>query len=115
MSVKYKVLASKSYSFHDSSSDMWGLGCLIWETFNGPLKNQPSLKNVDKIPKQLCTLYCELVSANPASRPNPADIITRYKNFILIAILRKINTVLLIIIYLRQNTIIKMIYTGVAK
>ncbi|KAL0819748.1 hypothetical protein ABMA28_007796 [Loxostege sticticalis] len=59
------------------SSDMWGLGCLIWEAFNGPLKNQPALKTVDNIPKQLCTLYCELVSANPASRPNPADIITR--------------------------------------
>ncbi|XP_014372155.2 N-terminal kinase-like protein [Papilio machaon] len=59
------------------SSDMWGLGCLIWEAFNGPLKNQPALKTVDTIPKQLCTLYCELVSANPASRPNPADIITR--------------------------------------
>ncbi|XP_063831446.1 N-terminal kinase-like protein isoform X2 [Ostrinia nubilalis] len=59
------------------SSDMWGLGCLIWEAFNGPLKNQPALKTVDNIPKQLGTLYCELVSANPASRPNPADIITR--------------------------------------
>ncbi|CAH1637668.1 unnamed protein product [Spodoptera littoralis] len=59
------------------SSDMWGLGCLIWEAYNGPLKNQPALKTTDNIPKQLCTLYCELVSANPASRPNPADIITR--------------------------------------
>ncbi|PZC75500.1 hypothetical protein B5X24_HaOG206041 [Helicoverpa armigera] len=59
------------------SSDMWGLGCLIWEAYDGPLKNQPALKTTDNIPKQLCTLYCELVSANPASRPNPADIITR--------------------------------------
>ncbi|CAD0203839.1 unnamed protein product [Chrysodeixis includens] len=59
------------------SSDMWSLGCLIWEAYNGPLKNQPALKTTDNIPKQLCTLYCELVSANPVSRPNPADIITR--------------------------------------
>nr|CAH7725902.1 unnamed protein product [Callosobruchus chinensis] len=29
------------------------------------------------IPKQLVALYCELVGSNPASRPNPADIITR--------------------------------------
>lgn len=65
------------YTLINSSSDMWGLGCLIWEAFNGPLTNQPALKTVDKIPKQLVTLYCELVSANPASRPNPADIITR--------------------------------------
>ncbi|XP_072929974.1 N-terminal kinase-like protein [Epargyreus clarus] len=68
---------SKLKSITKCSSDMWGLGCLIWEAFNGPLKNQPALKTVDNIPKQLCTLYCELVSANPASRPNPADIITR--------------------------------------
>ncbi|CAK1552241.1 unnamed protein product [Leptosia nina] len=69
--------ATKLKSVTKCSSDMWGLGCLIWEAYNGPLKNQPSLKTVDNIPKQLCTLYCELVSANPASRPNPADIITR--------------------------------------
>ncbi|XP_045776230.1 N-terminal kinase-like protein isoform X2 [Maniola jurtina] len=68
---------SKLKTVTKCSTDMWGLGCLIWEAFNGPLSNQPSLKTVDKIPKQLCTLYCELVSANPASRPNPADIITR--------------------------------------
>ncbi|XP_031353468.1 N-terminal kinase-like protein isoform X2 [Photinus pyralis] len=59
------------------STDMWGLGCLIWEVFNGPLYQQSSLKSLDKIPKQLCPLYCELVGANPGSRPNPADIITR--------------------------------------
>ncbi|CAG9565364.1 unnamed protein product [Danaus chrysippus] len=68
---------TKLKSVTKCSSDMWGLGCLIWEAFNGPLKTQPALKTVDLIPKQLCTLYCELVSANPASRPNPADIITR--------------------------------------
>ncbi|XP_075983042.1 N-terminal kinase-like protein yata isoform X1 [Anticarsia gemmatalis] len=69
--------ATKLKTVTKCSTDMWGLGCLIWEAYNGPLKNQPALKTVDNIPKQLCTLYCELVSANPASRPNPADIITR--------------------------------------
>ncbi|XP_047994716.1 N-terminal kinase-like protein [Leguminivora glycinivorella] len=68
---------SKLKAVTKCSSDMWGLGCLIWEAFNGPLKSQPALKTLDSIPKQLCTLYCELVSANPTSRPNPADIITR--------------------------------------
>ncbi|KAF7266767.1 N-terminal kinase-like protein yata [Rhynchophorus ferrugineus] len=59
------------------SSDMWGLGCLIWEVFNGPLYQQGSLRNSEKIPKQLTNLYSELVGSNPQSRPNPADIITR--------------------------------------
>jgi len=30
-----------------------------------------------QIPKQLNAVYCELVGANPSSRPNPADVITR--------------------------------------
>lgn len=68
---------SKLRTITKCSTDMWGLGCLIWEVFNGPLKQQPSLKSLDLIPKQLTSLYCELVSASPVSRPNPADIITR--------------------------------------
>ncbi|KAJ1529747.1 hypothetical protein ONE63_006497 [Megalurothrips usitatus] len=59
------------------STDMWGLGCLIWEVFNGPLPVQSSLQQLDKVPHQLSSVYCELVGANPGSRPNPADIITR--------------------------------------
>uniref|UniRef100_A0A182PTR2 N-terminal kinase-like protein n=1 Tax=Anopheles epiroticus TaxID=199890 RepID=A0A182PTR2_9DIPT len=59
------------------SSDMWGLGCLVWESFNGPLKTRGNLKNIDGIPKSLAPLYCELVGATPASRPNPADVITK--------------------------------------
>ncbi|KAJ8308508.1 hypothetical protein KUTeg_013382 [Tegillarca granosa] len=57
------------------SSDMWGLGCLIWEVFNGPLPRTESLKSFGKIPKILVPNYCELVSANPRSRPNPAKFI----------------------------------------
>uniref|UniRef100_A0A2M4BCN2 N-terminal kinase-like protein n=1 Tax=Anopheles marajoara TaxID=58244 RepID=A0A2M4BCN2_9DIPT len=59
------------------SSDMWGLGCLVWESFNGPLKTRGNLKNIEGIPKSLAPLYCELVGAAPANRPNPADVITK--------------------------------------
>lgn len=31
------------------STDMWGLGCLIWEVFNGPLNQQASLKTLNKV------------------------------------------------------------------
>ncbi|KAL4238493.1 N-terminal kinase-like protein [Mactra antiquata] len=58
------------------SSDMWGLGCLIWEVFNGPLPRTNALKAFGKIPKNLVPNYCELVSANPSSRPNPAKFIS---------------------------------------
>ncbi|XP_039283271.1 N-terminal kinase-like protein [Nilaparvata lugens] len=59
------------------STDMWGLGCLIWEVFNGPLPKQSSLKHIESIPKSLSGAYCEMVGANPNTRPNPADLITR--------------------------------------
>ncbi|XP_022105300.1 N-terminal kinase-like protein [Acanthaster planci] len=60
---------------HTWSADMWGLGCLIWEIFNGPLPRTSSLKALGKIPKSLVANYCELVGANPFSRPNPAKFI----------------------------------------
>ena len=54
---------------------MWGLGCLIWEVFNGPLSRTGALKSVGKIPKNLVTDYVQLVGANPKSRPNPAKVL----------------------------------------
>lgn len=57
------------------STDMWSLGCLIWEAFNGEFAKTTSLKSLGKIPKSLVANYCELVSANPKSRPNPAKFL----------------------------------------
>lgn len=57
------------------SADMWGLGCLIWEVFNGSLPRTGSLKSVGKIPKNLVSDYVQLVGANPKSRPNPAKFL----------------------------------------
>ncbi|KAK4030348.1 hypothetical protein OUZ56_023349 [Daphnia magna] len=71
-----KVDSSKLKSATKWSADMWGLGCLIWEVFNGPLKSPSSLKALGNIPKRLASVYCELVGANPSSRPNPSDVLT---------------------------------------
>ncbi|XP_035742235.1 N-terminal kinase-like protein isoform X1 [Vespa mandarinia] len=62
------------------SIDMWGLGCLIWETFNGPLNTLTQLKNISKIPKQLAAVYQELTGNNAEGRPNPADVIARCRS-----------------------------------
>ena len=59
------------------SADIWGLGCLIWEIFNGSLPKSSSLKSVGKIPGNLLGHYGELVSASPKSRPEPAKFITQ--------------------------------------
>ncbi|XP_034941387.1 N-terminal kinase-like protein [Chelonus insularis] len=62
------------------SIDMWGLGCLIWEAFNGPLGQRANLKAMEQIPKQLLIVYKELTSINPDGRPNPADVIARCRS-----------------------------------
>ncbi|XP_053180186.1 N-terminal kinase-like protein [Scomber japonicus] len=54
------------------AGEVWRLGCLIWEVFNGPLPRTSSLRSLGKIPKALVPHYCELVGANPRARPSPA-------------------------------------------
>ena len=56
-----------------TSSDVWGLGCLVWEVFNGrPLEAMNQLGKVGSIPKTLTPTYMELVAKTPAKRPDPA-------------------------------------------
>uniref|UniRef100_A0A8B9RFQ0 N-terminal kinase-like protein n=1 Tax=Astyanax mexicanus TaxID=7994 RepID=A0A8B9RFQ0_ASTMX len=69
---KYDPPESPNSGGEKWSGDVWRLGCLIWEVFNGPLPRASSLRSLGKIPKQLVPHYCELVGANPKARPNPA-------------------------------------------
>ncbi|CAG2106702.1 unnamed protein product [Medioppia subpectinata] len=59
------------------STDSWGLGCLIWEAFNGLLPETNKLKSMGRIPKSLSTPYTELISNNANSRLSPADFVTK--------------------------------------
>ena len=59
------------------STDAWGLGCLIWEIYNGVLTTSADLKSVSKIPKPLLLHYCDLVHANPKKRTNPKTFLAR--------------------------------------
>ncbi|XP_010781282.1 N-terminal kinase-like protein [Notothenia coriiceps] len=61
------------------AGEVWRLGCLIWEVFNGPLPRTSSLRSLGKIPKALVPHYCELVGANPRARPNPARFLQNCK------------------------------------
>jgi len=72
--------SSKSRKSEKWSADMWGLGCLIWEVFNGKLPRTSSLKVTSKIPKKLVKCYCELMSANPTSRPSPDQFLEKCKS-----------------------------------
>ncbi|KAL5463579.1 hypothetical protein EMCRGX_G032488 [Ephydatia muelleri] len=57
------------------SVDVWGLGCLLWEVFNGPLTQAASLKNPSKLPKSLVPHFVEMVGVGPVTRPNPSDLL----------------------------------------
>ena len=52
---------------------MWGLGCVIWEVYNGQLSQPNDLARIGNIPKKLSSTYMELVAANPSKRPNPRE------------------------------------------
>ncbi|XP_042909226.1 N-terminal kinase-like protein isoform X1 [Parasteatoda tepidariorum] len=71
---------SNHYAKESSNSwacDSWGFGCLIWEVFNSRLSKISSLKNTGKIPNNLCPFYCELVCANPDSRPSSSTFLKK--------------------------------------
>ncbi|XP_061756157.1 N-terminal kinase-like protein [Nerophis ophidion] len=69
---KYEPPEGPSSGGEKWAGEVWRLGCLIWEVFNGPLGRTASLRSLGKIPKALVPHYCELVGANPRARPNPA-------------------------------------------
>ncbi|XP_043982909.1 N-terminal kinase-like protein isoform X1 [Gambusia affinis] len=69
---KYDPPEMSNSSGEKWAGEVWRLGCLIWEVFNGPLPRTSSLRSLGKIPKSLVPHYCELVGANPRARPNPA-------------------------------------------
>ncbi|XP_072251685.1 N-terminal kinase-like protein [Leuresthes tenuis] len=69
---KYDPPEMSNNSGEKWAGEVWRLGCLIWEVFNGPLPRTSSLRSLGKIPKTLVPHYCELVGANPRARPNPA-------------------------------------------
>nr|XP_057919016.1 N-terminal kinase-like protein [Doryrhamphus excisus]XP_057919017.1 N-terminal kinase-like protein [Doryrhamphus excisus]XP_057919018.1 N-terminal kinase-like protein [Doryrhamphus excisus]XP_057919019.1 N-terminal kinase-like protein [Doryrhamphus excisus]XP_057919020.1 N-terminal kinase-like protein [Doryrhamphus excisus] len=69
---KYEPPEGQSRSGETWAGEVWRLGCLVWEVFNGPLNSTSSLRSLGKIPKALIPHYCELVGANPRARPNPA-------------------------------------------
>ena len=57
------------------AADMWSLGCLIWEVYNGELQRPEALKKVQSIPKKLLEPFVKLISANPRSRPSPTKFL----------------------------------------
>eukprot|EP00051_Salpingoeca_urceolata_P018006 m.250672 g.250672 ORF g.250672 m.250672 type:complete len:185 (-) comp19100_c0_seq19:2101-2655(-) len=67
--------ATKSTRSHAWSRDMWGLGCLMWEVYNGELPGPEKLKAIKSIPKTLVPHWASLVSAKPMSRPAPEKFI----------------------------------------
>lgn len=71
--------SSKGRLSNPWSADIWGLGCLIWEVYNGILLSMDQLGKLGDIPKPLQPSYKECVGANPGKRPSPQDVITKLR------------------------------------
>lgn len=56
--------------------DMWSLGCLVYEVFNGPLNRAEDTQNMRNIPQSLKTAFKRLLASRPAQRPNPKKILS---------------------------------------
>ena len=61
------------------AADVLGLGCLVWEVFNGDLPSMENLVKLGDIPKSLQPTYKECFEANPGKRPRPSDILTKLR------------------------------------
>ncbi|RWS24757.1 N-terminal kinase-like protein [Leptotrombidium deliense] len=57
------------------AEDSYGLGCLIWEIFNGPLTQKSALRSVSKLPKSLVPQYKHLLNTIADKRMSPLDFI----------------------------------------
>jgi len=70
--AKYKSPESvESTPTATPAGDVWGLGCVIWEVFNGQLDTMSQLGRLGNIPKKLAPTYMELVAKSPVKRPDP--------------------------------------------
>ena len=71
------TVVSFGFGFGSSrASDMWGLGCLIWEVFNGTLPRTAALKSLGKVGTCVhlrCGLLCfRFFSVSPLPSPFPS-------------------------------------------
>lgn len=55
--------------------DSWGLGCLVWESFNKPVTPSSSIKTIGRMPKPLSVYYNKLVQSSPRHRVSPMNFI----------------------------------------
>eukprot|EP01117_Protostelium_nocturnum_P013793 TRINITY_DN5190_c0_g1_i1.p1 TRINITY_DN5190_c0_g1~~TRINITY_DN5190_c0_g1_i1.p1 ORF type:complete len:456 (-),score=133.35 TRINITY_DN5190_c0_g1_i1:52-1281(-) len=63
------------------SIDSWSLAVLIYELYNGKLKQMEDLKKIGKIPKELLPQYQQMLSSNPSKRPNPQNVLKESQYF----------------------------------
>lgn len=74
-----KLLTFYSGVNYDILGDSWGIGCIIWEVFNGLLSNPKNLSNTDNIPINMQDLFKQLLCKLPNKRPEAFRILENFK------------------------------------
>ena len=57
------------------SADMWGLGCLLWELFNGSLSQVSSLKNTSKVSTHSFSFIISIYFHSPSSSSSSSSAV----------------------------------------
>jgi len=55
-------------------TDIWSLGCVLFEAFNGPANDASEFLNVRQLPNQVQKVYKEMLSNTPMGRPSASKI-----------------------------------------
>eukprot|EP00966_Prymnesium_polylepis_P104065 2409960-Prymnesium_polylepis.1 len=58
------------------AADWWALGCTVYEIFCGQIRSPADLKNIDEMPEILRPDYMRMLSANPAGRLRPVELLS---------------------------------------
>ena len=58
----------ETYFYSFRARDIWFVGTLIWEIFNGNSSGNQSYRQLGSIPRPLSAAYGELVNPNPSVR-----------------------------------------------
>lgn len=70
--VQFYIIEFRFFLFF-RSRDVWFIGTLIWEIFNG--SGTPNYRQLGSIPRPLSAAYGELINPNPSVRNSPDKLL----------------------------------------
>ena len=74
-SCKSPEICSGSWMDVNASSDAWGLGCIVFTAFDGPLRSKEDVRRTSAIPKEWAGAYKKLLQPDLGRRVGMAQLL----------------------------------------